>query len=75
MEAWLAASVLIRSTLEKVLKANGCTKGSLQQQIDEWRTMNDVEVEAALHYAHRIVEDLDDDHTAVEQILISKGNQ
>jgi hypothetical protein len=35
VEAWRAASVLLRSTLEKTLKGNGYTKGSLQQKIDE----------------------------------------
>lgn len=33
--AWRAASALLRSTLEKTLKANGYTKGSLESKIDE----------------------------------------
>jgi hypothetical protein len=33
--AWRAASALLRSTLEKVLKANGYKKGSLEAKIDE----------------------------------------
>jgi hypothetical protein len=35
VEAWRAASALLRSTLEKTLKASGYTKGSLQQKIDD----------------------------------------
>ena len=34
-EAWRAASALLRSTLEKTLNANGYTKGTLQQKIDD----------------------------------------
>jgi hypothetical protein len=33
-EAWRAASALFRSTLEKILKANGYLKGNLVQKID-----------------------------------------
>ena len=33
--AWRAASAMLRSTLEKTLKENGFTKGSLQKKIDE----------------------------------------
>jgi hypothetical protein len=33
--AWRAASALLRSTLEKTLKANGYNKGSLESKIDE----------------------------------------
>src|SRR5579864_5312232 len=33
--AWRAASALLRSTLEKTLKANGFTKGGLESKIDE----------------------------------------
>jgi len=103
VEAWRAASALLRSTLEKALKANGYVKGSLQQKIDdagddgvitaarkkkahddirvlgnevvhdEWRAINEDEVQAALHYAQRILEDLYDDRAAVEQVLIAKG--
>jgi hypothetical protein len=35
VEAWRGASALLRSTLEKALKANGYSKGSLQQKIDD----------------------------------------
>lgn len=35
VEAWRAASALVRSVLEKTLKANGYTKGSLQQKIND----------------------------------------
>lgn len=103
VEAWRAASALLRSTLEKVLKINGYVKGSLQQKIDEaandgvitaarkqkahddirvlgnevvhdeWRAVTEEEVESALHYAQRILEDLYDDRSSVEQILIAKG--
>jgi hypothetical protein len=103
VEAWRAASALLRSTLEKALKINGYTKGPLQQKIDEaaddgvitaarkqkahddirvlgnevvhdeWRAVTEEEVESALHYSQRILEDLYDDRTAVEQILIAKG--
>ena len=96
------SSALLRSTLEKALKANGYTKSSLEQKIDdaasdgvitaarkqkahedirvlgnevvhdEWRAVDEEEVEAALHYAQRILEDLYDDRDAVEGILISK---
>ena len=38
VEAWRAASALLRSTLEKALKANGYTKGTLQQKVDEAAT-------------------------------------
>lgn len=37
-EAWRAASALLRSTLEKTLKANGYKKGSLEAKIDEAAT-------------------------------------
>lgn len=40
---------------------------------DEWRVVTEEEVESALHYAQRILEDLYDDRTSVEQILIAKG--
>jgi hypothetical protein len=33
--AWRAASAMLRSTLEKTLKANGFTKGNLASKIDE----------------------------------------
>lgn len=35
VKAWRAASALVRSTLEKTLKANGYTNGSLQARIDQ----------------------------------------
>lgn len=35
ISAWRAASGLFRSTLEKLLRANGYTKGSLASRIDE----------------------------------------
>jgi hypothetical protein len=38
VEAWRAASALLRSTLEKTLIANGYTKGSLAAKIDEAAT-------------------------------------
>lgn len=34
VDAWRGASALLRSALEKVLKANGYTKGTLQAKID-----------------------------------------
>jgi hypothetical protein len=103
VEAWRAASALLRSSLEKTLKINGYTKGSLQQKIDEaasdgvitaarkqkahddirvlgnevvhddWRAVTENEVESALHYAQRVLEDFYDDRPSVEQILIAKG--
>lgn len=102
VEAWRAASALLRSTLEKALKANGYSKGSLQAKIDEaaadgvitaarsqkahedirvlgnevvhdeWRQVTEDEVQSALHYAQRVLEDLYDDRDTVERILISK---
>ena len=38
VEAWRAASAMLRSTIEKTLKANGYTKGTLQQKIDDAAT-------------------------------------
>jgi hypothetical protein len=103
VEAWRAASALLRSTLEKALKANGYTSGSLRDKIDkasddgvitsarrqkahddirvlgnevvhdDWRPVDEAEVEAALHYAQRILEDLYDDRAAVEAVLKSKN--
>ena len=103
VSAWRAASGLLRSTLEKLLKANGYTKGSLAARIDaaatdgvitearrkraheevrvlgndvlhdEWREVEPQEVVLAHHYVQRIAEDLYDDRTAVEAILIEKG--
>ena len=103
--AMRAASALVRSTLEKTLKANGYTSGSLQAKIDaaaadgvitearktkahsdirvlgnevvhdEWRAIDEEEVESALHYAQRVLEDLYDDRASVEAILTAKGRQ
>lgn len=102
-EAWRGASALVRSVLEKTLKANGYTKGSLEDKIDqaavdgvitearkkrahddirvlgnevvhdEWRQVTAEEVEVALRYAQRILEDLYDDRAEVEKILIGRG--
>ncbi|RIK94740.1 MAG: hypothetical protein DCC71_23230 [Proteobacteria bacterium] len=103
VEAHRAASALLRSALEKTLKANGYVTGSLQQKIDaaaedgvitearkrkahedirvlgnevvhdDWRSVSAQEVEAALHYVQRILEDLYDDRAAVEQVLAQNG--
>jgi hypothetical protein len=35
VDAWWAASAMLRSTLEKLLRANGYTNGSLANRIDE----------------------------------------
>jgi hypothetical protein len=102
-EAWRAASALFRSTLEKILKANGYLKGNLVQKIDgaagdgvitesrrkrahedirvlgndvlhdEWREVDEVEVDLSHHYTQRILEDFYDDRDSVETILIEKG--
>ena len=96
------ASALIRSALEKALKANGYVKRSLEANIDdaasdgvitaarkqkahedvrvlgndvlhdEWREVADEEVELAIHYTQRVLEDLYDDRGSVESILLSK---
>ena len=103
VEAWRAASALLRSTLEKTLTSNGYNKGTLQAKIDEaagdgvitaarrqkahddirvlgnevvhddWRPVTEDEVQSALHYAQRVLEDLYDDRAAVEQVLRAKG--
>lgn len=103
VEAWRAASALLRSTLEKALKANAYTKGTLQQKIDDaaadgvitsarrqkahddirvlgnevvhddCRPVDEFEVQAALHYAQRVLEDLYDDRASVEAVLKAKG--
>jgi len=103
VEAWRAASALLRSTLEKTLKVNGYATGSLQQKIDaaaadgvitsarkqkahddirvlgnevvhdDWRPVDEAEVQLALHYAQRVLEDLYDDRAAVEAVLTAKG--
>lgn len=100
VEAWRAASALLRSTLEKTLEENGYLKGSLQMKIDtaaddgvitaarkkkahddirvlgndvlhdEWREIPEDEVQAALHYAQRILEDFYDDRESVVALLV-----
>lgn len=101
--AWRAASGLMRSTLEKLLRANGYVRGSLADRIDtaaadgvitearrrrahdevrvlgndvlhdEWREIDAAEALSAHHYVQRIAEDLYDDRTSVEALLIAKG--
>lgn len=103
VEAWRAASSMLRSVLEKTLQANGYTSGSLKSKIDdagndgvitaarkqkahvdirvlgnevvhdEWRPVDRSEVESALHYAQRVLEDLYDDRRSVEAVLHAKG--
>ncbi|MGE0454891.1 MAG: DUF4145 domain-containing protein [Vicinamibacteria bacterium] len=103
VEAWRAASALVRSTLEKALKANGYTEGLLHKKIndavgdgvitaargqkahddirvlgnevvhDDWRAVDEAEVQAALHYAQRVLEDLYDDRASVERLLKANG--
>ena len=99
-----AASALIRSVLEKTLKANGYIKrDSLEAKIDranedgiihntrrkrahddirvlgndvlheEYREVIDDDVENALHYAQRILEDFYDDRPTVLKALKEKG--
>lgn len=102
VEAWRAASALLRSALDKTLKINGYTKGSLQAKIDEaandgvitgarkqkahedvrvlgnevvhdeYRVVTEEEVASALHYVQRVLEDLYDDRSTVEALLIAK---
>jgi hypothetical protein len=97
-----AASALVRSVLEKALRANGYTKGLLAQKIneaaadgaitasrrqrahddirvlgnevvhDDWRAVTSDEVQTALHYSQRVLEDLYDDRATVEALLRSK---
>jgi hypothetical protein len=101
--AWRAASALLRSTLEKTLKANGYTTGSLAAKIDgagadgvitearkkkaheeirvlgndvlhdEWQPVTAEDVEAARHFAQRILEDFYDDRASVVAILSAKN--
>ena len=101
--AWRSASGMLRSTLEKTLKANGYTQGSLKDEIDEavrdgiltearaqrahddirvlgndvlhdeWRPVEEAEVQAAHHYTQRILEDFYDDRNTVEAKLKAKG--
>src|SRR3990172_9913171 len=103
VEAWRAASAMLRSTLEKTLKVNGYATGSLQQKIDaaaadgvitsapkqkshddirvlgnevvhdDWRPVDEAEVQLALHYAQRVLEDLYDDRAAGEGGLTAQG--
>lgn len=40
---------------------------------DEWRAVEPGEVEAALHYAQRVLEDLYDDRDTIEALLKEKG--
>lgn len=40
---------------------------------DEWRLIDEEEVQAALHYTQRILEDFYDDRKAVDAVLIVKG--
>jgi len=49
--AWRAASAMLRSTLEKTLKANGYTKGSLADKIDD-AAADGVITEARARRAH-----------------------
>jgi len=102
VEAWRGASALLRSTLEKALKANGYSKGSLEAKIDtaaddgvitaarkqkahedvrvlgnevvhdEYRDVTEEEVTSALHYVQPVLEDLYDDRSTVEAILVEK---
>lgn len=102
IHAFRAASAMLRSALEKVLKANGYTKGVLAKKIDEasddgvitaarkqkahddvrvlgnevvhdeWRAVDAEEVDAALHYTQRVIEDLYDDRPSVEAVLRMK---
>ena len=51
VEAWRAASAMLRSTLEKALKANGYAKGTLQQEIDD-AGADGVITSARKHKAH-----------------------
>ena len=101
--AWRAASALLRSALEKTLKANGYTSGTLAAKIDlaaadgvitesrrkrahdevrvlgddvlhdDWKAISSDDVEAATHYAQRILEDFYDDRPSVEALLKAKG--
>lgn len=59
-EAWRAASALLRSTLEKTLKANGYTKGSLEDKIDE-AAKDEIITESRRKKAHEDVRVLGND--------------
>jgi hypothetical protein len=105
-ECTRAAAGMVRSVLDKVLRANGykVKKGTpLEQQIDsaavdgvitaarrrrahdeirvlgndvlhdEWRSIDKEDVEAALHYAQRILEDFYDDRPSVLKQLRDAG--
>lgn len=102
VEAWRAASALLRSVLEKTLKANGYNNGSLQRKIDnaaddgvitsarrqkahdevrvlgnevvhdDWKEILEEDVDSAIHYAQRIIEDFYDDRDEVEKVLREK---
>jgi hypothetical protein len=83
--AWRAASAMLRSTLEKTLKANGFTKGNLATKIDEAaadgvitearakRAHDDIRVlgNDVLHDAWRVVtqEEFDLAHKYTQRIL------
>lgn len=58
--AWRAASALLRSVLEKTLRANGYTKGSLKEKIDEAGD-DGVITEARKKRAHEDIRVLDND--------------
>ncbi len=103
VEAWRGAAALLRSALEKTLKANGYNEKDLYKKIEaagedavitsarrqraqdlvrtlgndvlheEWRCVTQQEAEDAHHYVGRIIEDLYDDRTAVEKVLVAKG--
>jgi hypothetical protein len=102
-EAWRGAAGLIRSALEKVLKANGYDERDLFKKIeaagadglitssrrqraqdlvrtlgndvlhDEWRPVSSEEVDDALHYVGRVIDDFYDDRPTVESVLSVKG--
>ncbi len=69
-----AASALFRSVLEKTLKQNGYTQGSLQKKLKmlRWRKIEYKEVELAQKYAQRIIEDFYSDRDAVKKTLPSE---
>ena len=102
IEAWRAASALLRSSLEKGSKGQRVREGlsssrprliSLAMGLspppaskahddirvlgnevknDEWREVTAEEVQLALHYVQRVLEDLYDDRPSVQAILIDK---
>jgi len=60
VQAWRAASALLRSTLEKTLRANGYKKGTLRDRIDE-AAMDGVITEARKKRAHEDIRVLGND--------------